>query len=246
MPAPQPEALKTDAQVRKIQEDEDDDENDDDGDETSDELRGVEKKLILNQFRKRLQGPSLADGNAEPPPLSDAELGEGDEDVAVDDESTQHSQQSNNSNDARPISERLPQRNPVPATGKGVLNMWRRKTAEQKAERTQSFSSQASSQPDWTGVGANVALPSVEEQESLTPQAIPPKRQPEPHKSSRLPKAKPFDNDFTSNSFQVSESPPVRNVKSKKSLEDYVNERELAGGQQVCCSVQEARGNLGK
>ena len=229
VPAPQPEALKTDAQVKKIQEDEDDDENNDDGDETSDELRGVEKKLILNQFRKRLQGLSLADGDAEPPPRSDAEQGEGDEDLAVDDESTQYSQQSNNSNDARPISERLPQRNPVPATGKGVLNMWRRKTAEQKAERTQSFSSQASSQPDWTGIGANVALPSVEEQESLTPQATSPKRQLEPHKSSRLPKAKPFDNDFTSNSFQVSESPPVRNVKSKKSLEDYVNERELAG-----------------
>ena len=229
-PEPESELPMTNAKVRKSQEDDDDDGNDDDGDETSDELRGAEKKLILNQFKKQLQGPPLADDDAEPPPPSDAEQGEGDEDFAVDDESTQHSQQSNSSNDARPISERLPQRNPVPATGKGVLNLWRRKTAEQRAERTQSFSSQASSQPDWTGIGANVALPSVEEQESLTPQATPPKRQmPEPHKSSRLPKAKPFDNDFTSNSFQVSESPPVRNVKSKKSLEDYVNERELAG-----------------
>ena len=229
-PKPQPEAAKPAARVRKPQEVDDDDDDDDDGDETSDELKGAESVFSLNQLRKKIKGRPVADEDAEPPSQNDGDQPDHEQDAAVDDDSTQHSQQSNTPNDAQPLSEEKPQRNPVPATSKGVFNMWRRKTAEGRSERTSSFSSKASSQVNWDAVGANVALPSVENQESLTPQATPPKRRtPELHKSSRSPaKGKPFDNDFTSNSFQVSESPPVRNVKHKKSMEDYVNDRELA------------------
>ncbi len=179
-----------------------------DDEHTSDELKAAETELRNRKLKRLLSGAR-----------STSTQSASNSDGGTDGDNTKENLQADARQQLPAQSDPLPTKNPVPATAKGVLNMWARKASGQRNQRPTD-----SSQIDWAGLGADVPLPSVEE--SSTPQATPHKH--EAPGSIRSQKAVDrlgrLDNDFTGMSFQVSESPPVR---SKRSVEDYLRDQEM-------------------
>ncbi|KAK5044870.1 hypothetical protein LTR84_010408 [Exophiala bonariae] len=102
------------------------------------------------------------------------------------------------------------------------LAKWRQQAAERRSEKTESATSD--DPIDWAAAGADIALPSVEQ--SSTPQDTPP-RLDNPYsiqKQRSIDRIRKWENDFTGLSFQVSDSPPVRN---RPNLNDSIREREI-------------------
>lgn len=102
------------------------------------------------------------------------------------------------------------------------LAKWRQQAAERRSEKTESATSD--DPIDWAAAGADIALPSVEQ--SSTPQDTPP-RSINPsslQKQRSIDRIRKWENDFTGLSFQVSDSPPVRN---RPNLNDSLREREI-------------------
>lgn len=102
------------------------------------------------------------------------------------------------------------------------LAKWRQQAAERRSEKTESATSE--DPIDWAAAGADVALPSIEQ--SSTPQDTPP-RLTNPssiQKQGSIDRIRKWENDFTGLSFQVSDSPPVRN---RPNLNDSLREREI-------------------
>ena len=104
------------------------------------------------------------------------------------------------------------------------LAKWRQQTAERRSEKSESTTSEDVSPIDWAAAGADVPLPSVEQ--SSTPQDTPPRATlPSSIQNQRsIDRIRKWENDFTGLSFQVSDSPPVRN---RPNLNDSLREREI-------------------
>lgn len=104
------------------------------------------------------------------------------------------------------------------------LAKWRQQTAERRIEKSESTTSEDVSPIDWAAAGADIPLPSIEQ--SSTPQDTPP-RSTLPssiQKQRSIDRIRKWENDFTGLSFQVSDSPPVRN---RPNLNDSLREREI-------------------
>jgi len=103
------------------------------------------------------------------------------------------------------------------------LAKWRQHTAERRSEKSESATSEATSPIDWVAAGADVPLPSVEQ--TAGPQETPTQSPlPSIHKQRSIDRIRKWENDFTGLSFQVSDSPPVRN---RPNLNDSLREREI-------------------
>lgn len=180
---------------------------------TSDELLDAEKEVKNRKLRRLLTQTRAPTGSA-PAPLDRRY----DDEHATQDNNTRRSVQSEPSVILQEQPSSMPDKNPVPATAKGLLSMWSRKASEQKSQR------QDSSQIDWAGLGADVPLPSVEN--SNEPQGLDSQSDVTGSVRSQrsIDRLRRLDNDFTGMSFQVSESPPVRSRK----VEDYVRKQEIA------------------
>ena len=202
-------------------------EDEDDGQSTDEELRRREKLFSVNRIVKRIGSKSPEKGlngvNSRNLPLSKDPM-EATGENAIDDETGSVNLQSNQS---EPSLSRIPTRNAMPVMNRGVLDRWRRTSSEAKLQRAPSFTSQASSIVDWGAVDEEMPIPSIEQQESDTPQ-VTPSRSEAPgsiRSQNSVDRLKRWENDFTGTSFQVSESPPV---KSRKNVGDYVRESEIA------------------
>ncbi|KAI9878779.1 MAG: hypothetical protein M1823_006915, partial [Watsoniomyces obsoletus] len=168
--------------------------------ETDEELKAAEKELQNRKLARLLSGGRSASPKTENPEWGvdnsrnaaeqTRETQQAPTVEALDD--TQGSIRSEDSQDSFLRTKSMPERNPVPATSKGMLGMWARKAAEQRAQRQND-----SSQIDWAGLGADVPLPSVEE--SSTPHQTPPKSDaPASVRSQRsVDRLRRLDNDFT-------------------------------------------------
>ncbi|KEF61387.1 uncharacterized protein A1O9_02953 [Exophiala aquamarina CBS 119918] len=103
------------------------------------------------------------------------------------------------------------------------LAKWRQQTAERRSEKSESVASEEASPIDWAAAGADVPLPSVEQ--NPTPHSTPTQSPfPSIQKQRSIDRIRKWENDFTGLSFQVSDSPPVRN---RPNLNDSLREREI-------------------
>lgn len=202
--------------------------SDDEGDQTSPELRTRERQFELNRARKLfgIRRPTAgADTTSTPKSVP---LGKQPDEVASEyDDLDDITQDSIQSRDSRYLASSTPQKSPgskIPITNKGVLKKWRQSAIEQQSERTQQSagSDVSTSAVDWLGVGADEAIPSIENGgREDTSQVNSPTSLKHRISADRLRR---FDNETTGISFQVSESPPV---KSRKSVDDLAREREI-------------------
>lgn len=125
---------------------------------------------------------------------------------------------------SEPLPGATPQTLKKQAATASFLAKWRQQTAERRSEKSDSVTSEDASPIDWAAAGADVPLPSVEQ--SSTPQDTP-AQPPLPssiQKQRSIDRIRKWENDFTGLSFQVSDSPPVRN---RPSLNDSLREREI-------------------
>ena len=115
---------------------------------------------------------------------------------------------------------------PAPIDSRSAIDKWRQSATDRRPERSPSLGSQASSILDWNKLNEDKPIPSIEQPDTETPQASPPRSEaPESIRSkASLDRLKRWDNDFTGTSFQVSESPAV---KGRKNVDDYVRDSEM-------------------
>jgi hypothetical protein len=181
--------------------------------DTSDELRDAEKELNKRKLKKIL-GRSHGHTGSAPPRHRQSEQQQ------EDDNDTKRSVQSEPSLSIHQQFS-MPERNPVPVTAKGFMGMWSTKAKKLQDQR------QESSQLDWANIDADAPLPSVETSNQPQQEDAQSDLTGSVRSQKSIDRLRKFDNDtgFTNMSLQVSESPPVR---SKKGVEDYVRDREIA------------------
>jgi hypothetical protein len=181
--------------------------------DTSDEVRDAEKEL-QNRKLKKVLGRSHGHTGSAPPRHRQSQQPQ------QDDNDTQRSVQSEPSISVHQQFS-MPDKNPIPVTTKGFLGMWSNKAKKLQDQR------QDSSQLDWANIDADAPLPSVENSNQPPQQDAQSDLTGSVRSQRSIDRLRKFENDtgFTNLSLQVSESPPVR---SKKGVEDYVRDREIA------------------
>jgi hypothetical protein len=181
--------------------------------DTSDELRDAEKELNKRKLKKIL-GRSHGHTGSAPPRHRQSEQQQ------EDDNDTKRSVQSDPSLSIHQQFS-MPEKNPVPVTAKGFMGMWSTKAKKIQDQR------QESSQLDWVNIDADAPLPSIEDSNQYQQRDAQSDLTGSVRSQKSIDRLRKFDNDtgFTNMSLQVSESPPVR---SKKGVEDYVRDREIA------------------
>ena len=203
--------------------------SDDDGDLTSPELRQRERRFEQYRAKKFFGIGQTAQpkADAQRDELSDPAYHQQQADNntvldSADEDYTMDSLQSRQTEETGQSQQKLAQSN-VPVTNKGILRKWQQSAAEQREEKAQSVISDAPlSAVDWVGIDADAPLPSIEGGQDEDNDEITDALSPKPRSASD--RLRRHDNETTRMSFQVSESPPVR---QRKSIDDLAREREI-------------------
>ncbi|KAJ9629063.1 hypothetical protein H2204_009003 [Knufia peltigerae] len=209
----------------------------DDGSDTPDELRDKEKAIAFRRAVRKKEpsqqegnpwntdeGPNLAfsraNGHSRPPVELSHANGSGEQ--AKDRNDTITTTASEPIPDVSLHAEDRPRSAALDKTrtAQQFLSKWRHENAKRQEGESRKLNAEPdSSQVDWAAAAADVPLPSVEKSltspdESSTPQGTPPRDrlQSTMQKQRSVERFRVWgDNDFTGISFQVSDSPPIRN-----------------------------------